>query len=263
MGRLENKVAIVTGGAKGIGYVTCNTFSREGASVVIVDMDKEAAEKAVQEINDKGGKALAVAANLTVAEDREAIFEKAVEKFGKVDILINNAGWGCKTPFLEMTEEPFDRSINLNMKATYFMIQLACKQMIKQGTGGRIVSTSSTAAFQGEKNGSIYSGTKSAIIAFSRAIALEVGQYGINVNCVAPGFTRTNNNGHIPGSIDENFLQITPTKRINEAQDIANGYLFLVSDEARQITAQVLPIDGGYSGTRAMQASQDTSMQVK
>ena len=260
MGRLENKVAIVTGGAKGIGYVTCNTFSREGASVVIVDMDKEAAEKAAQEINDKGGKALAVAANLTVAE---AIFAKAVEKFGKVDILINNAGWGCKTPFLEMTEEPFDRSINLNMKATYFMIQLACKQMIKQGTGGRIVSTSSTAAFQGEKNGSIYSGTKAAIIAFSRAVALEVGQYGINVNCVAPGFTRTNNNGHIPGSIDENFLQITPTKRINEAQDIANGYLFLVSDEARQITAQVLPIDGGYSGTRAMQASQDTSMQVK
>ena len=180
-----------------------------------------------------------------------------------MDIVINNAGWGCKTPFLEMTEEPFDRSINLNMKATYFMIQLACKQMIKQGTGGRIVSTSSTAAFQGEKNGSIYSGTKAAIIAFSRAIALEVGQYGINVNCVAPGFTRTNNNGHIPGSIDENFLQITPTKRINEAQDIANGYLFLVSDEARQITAQVLPIDGGYSGTRAMQASQDTSMQVK
>lgn len=263
MGRLENKVAIVTGGAKGIGYVTSNTFSREGASVVIVDMDKEAAEKAAKEINDKGGKALAIAANLTVAEDREAIFEKAVAEFGKVDILINNAGWGCKTPFLEMTEEPFDRSINLNMKATYFMIQLACKQMIKQGTGGRIVSTSSTAAFQGEKNGSIYSGTKSAIIAFSRAIALEVGQYGINVNCVAPGFTRTNNNGHIPGSIDENFLQITPTKRINEAQDIANGYLFLVSDEARQITAQVLPIDGGYSGTRAMQASQDASMQVK
>lgn len=263
MGRLENKVAIVTGGAKGIGYVTSNTFSREGASVVIVDMDKEAAEKAAKEINDKGGKALAIAANLTVAEDREAIFEKAVAEFGKVDILINNAGWGCKTPFLEMTEEPFDRSINLNMKATYFMIQLACKQMIKQGTGGRIVSTSSTAAFQGEKNGSIYAGTKAAIIAFSRAIALEVGQYGINVNCVAPGFTRTNNNGHIPGSIDENFLQITPTKRINEAQDIANGYLFLVSDEARQITAQVLPIDGGYSGTRAMQVSQDTSMQVK
>lgn len=263
MGRLENKVAIVTGGAKGIGYVTCNTFSREGAAVVIVDMDKEAAEKAAKEINDNGGKALAIVANLTVAEEREGIFEKTVAEFGKVDILINNAGWGCKTPFLEMTEEPFDRSINLNMKATYFMINLACKQMIKQGTGGRIVSTASTAAFQGEKNGSIYAGTKAAIMAFSRAIALEMGPYGININCVAPGFTRTNNNGHIPSAIDENFLQITPTKRINEAQDIANGYLFLVSDEARQITAQVLPIDGGYSGTRAMQINQDTSMQVK
>ena len=263
MGRLENKVAIVTGGAKGIGYVTCKTFSKEGASVVIVDMDKEAAEKAAEEIKAEGGKALAIPANLTVAAEREAIFEKTVAEFGKVDILINNAGWGCKTSFLETTEESFDRSINLNMKATYFMIQLACKQMIKQGTGGRIVSTSSTAAFQGERNGSIYSGTKNAIIAFSRAIALEVGEYGINVNCVAPGFTRTNNNGHIPSTIDENFLSITPTKRINEAQDIANGYLFLVSPEARQITAQVLPIDGGYSGTRAMQASQNASMQVK
>lgn len=263
MGRLQDKVAIVTGGAKGIGYVTSKTFSKEGATVVIVDMDKEAAEKAAAEIRDNGGKALTIAADLTNQEDREKIFSEAVKEYGKVDILINNAGWGCKLPFLETDFGSFDRSINLNMKATYYMIQLACKQMIAQGTGGKIVSTASTAAFQGEKNSSIYAATKAGIIAFSRAIALEMGQYGININCVAPGFTRTNNNGHIPGTIDDNFLTITPTRRINVAQDIANGYLFLVSDEARQITAQVLPIDGGYSGTRAMQASQDASMQVK
>ena len=143
------------------------------------------------------------------------------------------------------------------------MTQLACKQMIKQGTGGKIVNTSSTAALQGERNGSIYAGSKSAIIAMSKAIALEVGEYGINVNVVCPGFTRTDNNGHIPSAIDDNFLGITPTKRINVAQDIVNGYLFLVSEEARQITAQVLPIDGGFSGTRAMQAAQNASMMVK
>lgn len=263
MGRLENKVAIVTGGAKGIGYVTCQTFTREGASLAIVDWDGEAAEAAAKEINENGGNAIAIKADLTNSDDREMIFAKTVDKFGKVDILINNAGWGCKLPFLETDFASFDRSINLNMKATYYMIQLACKQMIAQGTGGKIVSTSSTAAFQGERNGSIYAGTKAAIIAFSRAIALEMGEYGININVVAPGFTRTNNNGHIPGTIDDNFLSITPTKRINVAQDIANGYLFLVSDEANQITAQVLPIDGGYSGTRAMQASQNASMQVK
>lgn len=262
MGRLEEKVAIITGGAKGIGYVTSKTFSREGASIVIVDMDKDAAEKAAEEIKAEGGKAIAVAADLTNQEDRENIFKEAVAAFGKVDILINNAGWGCKLPFLETDFASFDRSVNLNMKATYFMIQLACKQMIAQGTGGKIVSTSSTAAFKGERNGSIYAATKAGIIAFSRAIALEMGEYGININCVAPGFTRTNNNSHIPGSIDENFLSITPTKKINVAQDIANGYLFLVSDEASQVTAQVLPIDGGYSGTRAMQAHQDASMQV-
>ena len=263
MGRLEEKVAVITGGAKGIGYVTSKTFSKEGAAIVIVDMDKEAAEKAAQEICKEGGRAVAVVADLTEQKDRENIFEKAVEEFGKVDILINNAGWGCKLPFLETDFASFDRSVNLNMKATYYMIQLACKQRIKHRSGGRIVSTSSTAAFQGERNGSIYAATKAGIIAFSRAIALEMGEYGININCVAPGFTRTNNNSHIPGSIDDNFLSITPTKRINVAQDIANGYLFLVSDEARQITAQVLPIDGGYSGTRAMQAHQDASMQVK
>lgn len=263
MGRLQDKVAIITGGAKGIGYVTSNRFSTEGASVVIVDMDKDAADKAAKEINDAGGKAIAVVADLTKQEERVKIFKEAVDAFGKVDILINNAGWGCKTPFLEMDDEPFDRSINLNMKATYFMIKLACEQMIKQGTGGHIVSTSSTAAFQGERNATIYSATKAAIIAFSKAIALEVGEYGITVNCVAPGFTRTNNNSHIPDAIDKNFLSITPTKRINVADDIVNGYLFLASDEARQITAQVLPIDGGYSGTRAMQVSQDSTMQVK
>ena len=263
MGRLQDKVAIVTGGANGIGYVTSKLFSSEGASVVIVDRDEKSAAAAAKEITEAGGKALAVPADLTSAEDREMIFAKAVETFGKVDILINNAGWGCKLPFLETDFESFDRAINLNMKATYYMIQLACKQMIAQGTGGRIVSTSSTAAFQGERNGSIYAATKAGIIAFSRAIALEMGEYGININVVAPGFTRTNNNGHIPSTIDDNFLSITPTKRINVAEDIANGYLFLVSDEARQITAQVLPIDGGYSGTRAMQASQNASMQVK
>lgn len=263
MGRVENKIAIITGGAKGMGYVACQTFTREGASLVIVDWDGDAAEAAAKEINEAGGNAIAVKADLTKAEDREMIFEKAIEKFGRVDILINNAGWGCKLPFLETDFESFDRSVNLNMKATYYMIQLACKQMIKQGTGGKIVSTSSTAAFQGERNGSIYAATKAGIIAMSRAIALEVGEYGINVNVVAPGFTRTNNNSHIPGTIDENFLSITPTRRINQAQDIVNGYLFLCSDEANQITAQVLPIDGGYSGTRAMQVSQNASMQVK
>nr|WP_325179877.1 SDR family oxidoreductase [uncultured Oscillibacter sp.] len=263
MGRVQDKVAIITGGAKGIGFVASNTFSREGASVVIVDMDAVAAEKAAEEIKSSGGKAIWVAADLTKEDERKRIFTEAVEAFGKVDILVNNAGWGCKLPFLETDAASFDRSINLNMRATYCMIQLACKQMIEQGTGGKIVSTASTAAFQGERNSSIYAATKAGIIAFSRAIALEVGEYGINVNCVAPGFTRTNNNSHIPGSIDENFLDITPTKRINQAQDIANGYLFLCSEEARQITAQVLPIDGGFSGTRAMQASQNASMQVK
>ena len=143
------------------------------------------------------------------------------------------------------------------------MIQRACKQMIEQGTGGKVVTTSSTAGLAGEKNASIYGGTKVAIMTFSKAIALEMGKYGINVNVVAPGFTRTNNNSHIPSIIDETFKEITPTKRINESEDIVNAIMFLCSDEARQITGQVLAVDGGYSTTRYLAVSQDSSMQVK
>ena len=263
MGKFEGKVAIITGGAKGMGYVACNKFSAEGAKVVCVDFDGEAAKKTVAEVNEKGGDAIVVVADLTKAEDRERIFAETIAKYGKVDILVNNAGWGCKLAFLDTDEASFDRSVNLNMKANYFMTQLACKHMVEQGTGGKIVTTSSTAGLAGEKNASIYGGTKVAIMTFSKAIALEVGKYGINVNVVAPGFTRTNNNNHIPSIIDETFMEITPTKRINESEDIVNAIMFLCSEEARQITGQVLAVDGGYSTTRYLAVSQDKSMQVK
>ena len=263
MGRLEGKAAIIAGGSKGIGYAISTTFAREGASVAVVGSNAEAAEKTAQEIRDLGGKAIAVAADLTTDEGRAAVFDQTLTAFGKVDIIVNNAGWGCKTSFLETDAASFDRSVNLNLRATYFMSQLAAKQMIAQGSGGRIVNISSTAALQGERNSTIYAATKAGIIAFTKAMALEIGSYGITANCVLPGFTRTNNNGHVPATIDENFLGITPTKRITVAQDIANACLFLVSDEARQITAQILPVDGGFSGTRAMQAAQSADMQRK
>lgn len=261
MRRLTGKTAIIAGGSKGIGYAISTTFAREGAEVVVVGSSAEAAESTAREIQEFGGRALAVAADLTSEEGRAKVMGDTLAAFGKVDILINNAGWGCKSSFLETDMASFDRSINLNLRATYFMAQSAAKQMIAQGHGGRIINISSTAALQGERNSSIYAATKAGIIAFSRAFALELGSYGITVNCVLPGFTRTNNNGHIPATIDENFLAITPTKRITVAQDIANACLFLASDEAGQITAQILPVDGGYSGTRAMQAAQNTSMQ--
>ena len=263
MEQLAGKAAIVSGGTKGIGYAISTTLARAGAAVAVVGTDRTAAEATVAEIAKNGGSAVAVVENLTSTEGREQILSQALASFGHVDILVNNAGWGCKSPFLETDMAAFDRSIDLNLKATYFMAQLVVRQMAAQGTGGRIVNISSTAALQGERNSTIYAATKAGIIAFSRAMALEVGPYGINVNCVAPGFTRTNNNGHVPATIDENFLAITPTQRITVAQDIADACLFLVSPAASQITAQVLSVDGGYSGTRAMQAAQNAAMQRK
>ncbi len=261
MSELTGKVAVIAGGTKGIGYALSTTFARAGASVVIVGTDAKAGGATMQEILDQGGKAISVTADLTSAADRQMVFDKALEAFGQVDFLVNNAGWGCKMAQIETDEAAFDRSINLNLKATYFMSQLAARQMIAQGHGGRIVNISSTAAFQGERNSSIYAATKAGIIAFSKAMALEVGEQGITVNCVAPGFTRTNNNPHVPKEVDENFLPITPTHRITVAQDIANACLFFCTENARQISAQVLAVDGGYSGTRAMSFTQNASMQ--
>lgn len=261
MGRLEGKTAIIAGGSKGIGYAISTTFAREGACVAVVGSNVEAAEKTAQEIRDLGGTAIAVAEDLTSGEGRAAVFQKTLDAFGKVDIIINNAAWGCKKPIVETDVESFDRSINLNLKATYFMTQLAAKQMIAQGTGGRIVNISSTGALQGERNSSIYAATKAGIIALSRAAALELGEYGITVNCVLPGFTRTNNNDHVPHAIDEAFIAITPTGRVTVAQDIANACLFLVGDEAGQISAQILPVDGGFSGTRTVQVSWNANME--
>ena len=263
MKRLEGKVAIISGGSKGIGYAISSTLAAEGACVAVVGKDAEAAEKTAAEIVSNGGKAIAVPADITTAEGREKVLKDTLAAFSKVDILVNNAGWGCKTSFLETTMESFDRSINLNLKGTYFMSQEVAAQMVAQGHGGRIVNISSTAGLQGERNSTIYSATKAGIMALTRAMAVELGEYGINVNSVAPGFTRTNNNGHVPASIDANFMTITPMKRITVAQDIANACLFFVSDEASQITAQVLSVDGGYSGTRIMQVTQNASMERK
>jgi len=263
MGRLDGKAAVIAGGSKGIGYAVSTTFAREGAAVAVVGSSRDAAERTAQEILDQGGKAIAVAADLTEEAGRAAVFARTLAAFGKVDIIVNNAGWGCKKPLIETDMESFDRSINLNLKATYFMTQLAARQMTAQGHGGRIVNISSTAALQGERNSTIYAATKAGIIAFSKAAALELGGCGITVNCVLPGFTRTNNNGHVPPSADENFIPITPTGRITVAQDIANACLFFCGEEAGQITAQILAVDGGYSGTRAMQFIANASMQRK
>lgn len=261
MDRLKGKVAVIAGGSKGIGHAISTTFSMEGAYVVVVGSHADAAEKTAKEIVKKGGRAIPVAADLTSEKGRSYVLEQSLSSFGKVDIMVNNAGWGCKKPLIETDMESFDRSINLNLKATYFMTQLAARQMIQQGTGGRIINISSTGALQGERNSSIYAATKAGIIALSRAAALELGSHGITVNCVLPGFTRTNNNGHVPHVIDEAFTAITPTGRVTVAQDIANACLFLAGDEAGQISAQILPVDGGFSGTRAVQVAWDASMQ--
>ena len=155
MDRLNGKTAVIAGGSKGIGYAVSVTFAREGASVAVVGSSAEAAERTAGEITAAGGRAISIAADLTEEAGRALVWEKALSAFGQIDILVNNAGWGCKKPLIETDLESFDRSINLNLKASYFMTQLAARQMILQGQGGSIINISSTAALQGERNSSI------------------------------------------------------------------------------------------------------------
>ena len=260
---LAGQTAVITGGASGIGKSIVQRFLEAGANCLAADLNEEALAALKQELAEYGDKLDVVKVDVSSRDDVDGMVDRAVQTFGQMDIIVNNAGWGCKKPLVETDEVSFDRSIALNLKATYFMTQIAAKQMIQQGHGGRIINISSTGALQGERNSSIYAATKAGIMALSRAAALELGPSGITINCVLPGFTRTNNNCHVPHTIDESFIPITPTGRVTVAQDIANACLFFAGEEAAQITAQCLPVDGGFSGTRAVQVAWNASMERK
>ena len=244
MGRLENKVAIVTGGAKGIGYVTCNTFSREGASVVIVDMDKEAAEKAAQEINDKGGKALAVAANLTVAEEREAIFAKAVEKFGKVDILINNAGIAWFGLLTDMTDNDWDKILATNLSSVFYCSRAAIPYMVSKKCG-KILNISSMWGTVGASCEVAYSATKSGIHGLTRALAKELAPSNIQVNAIACGVIDTEMNGRLNEEERQDLMDEIPSGRFADPEEVAELALKL-TDTPAYMTGQIIGIDGGF-----------------
>ena len=260
---LEGKIALVTGASRGIGRQIALTLGREGASVIVNYNGSAAkAEEVVKEIEAAGGKAEAVQCNVSDFESCGRMMADVVSRYGRLDILVNNAGITRDNLLMKMSEEDFDAVISTNLKGVFNCIKHISRQMLKQ-KGGRIINISSTGALQGERNSSIYAATKAGIMALSRAAALELGPSGITINCVLPGFTRTNNNCHVPHTIDESFIPITPTGRVTVAQDIANACLFFAGEEAAQITAQCLPVDGGFSGTRAVQVAWNASMERK
>lgn len=242
--RLKGKVAIITGGANGIGRAAVKRFLEEGAKIVIADIQKEAGEELEKSYRNQGYDVFFVPVNVAVKEEVENMVEKAKERYGKIDILINNAGITRDAMLVKMTEEQFNAVIDVNLKGVFYCTQAVAKVMIEQGNG-KIINTSSVSGIYGNIGQTNYAAAKAAIVGMTKTWAKELGKKGINVNAVAPGFTKTTMVEKMPEKILNYMESITSLKRLGEPDDIANAYLFLASDESNYITGHVLHVDGG------------------
>ena len=244
----DGQVALVTGGGQGIGAETARLLARSGAKVVLVDWNEEAAGQIAEEINGAGGGAIATKCDVSNRADVEATVALAVKEFGRLDILINNAGITRDSSMLKMEPHQWDQVIAVNLTGVFNCSQVAAAQM-KEQKYGRIVSASSTSAFGnfGQLN---YSATKAGVIGMTKTMAIELARYGVTANAIAPGFIQTAMTDAIPADIREVAVSKIPVGRAGIPLDIARTYLFLASPEAGFITGQVIVVDGGRTVAR-------------
>ncbi|WP_347487789.1 3-oxoacyl-ACP reductase family protein [Desulfoscipio sp. XC116] len=245
--RLKDKVAIVTGAGRGIGCAIATTFSKEGAKVVVADLDLSTAACVAGEIESLGGDALAVRVNVAKKKSVDDLVDAVLEKYGRVDILINNAGWDKIEPFMESTEDTWDKVIAVNLKGTISFCRSVLPIMISQKSG-RIVNIASDAGRVGSSGEAVYSAAKGGVIAFTKTLAREMARNKISVNCVAPGPTDTPLFAEIAAGnpkIAEALVKTIPFRRLAQPDDLANAVLFMASEEAAYITGQTLSVNGG------------------
>ena len=243
--RLQDKVAIITGGSRGIGFETARTFLREGARVVLCGSREETAKKAVDQLRSEfpQAKIEGIWPNLAnFAEVKEA-FDRVLETYGRIDILVNNAGVSESTPFEKYTEELFDKVMDLNVKGLYNCTRAVTDAMTAQGSGV-ILNTSSMVSIYAQPAGVAYPTSKFAVNGMTRALARELGPKGIRVNAVAPGITETDMMKAVPKEVTAPLIARIPLGRLGQPEDIANAFLFLASDEASYISGVVLQVDG-------------------
>ena len=243
--RLKDKVAIVTGGSRGIGQAVSELFAKEGATVIIVDLLPQGAEVA-NGINAAGGNAEFHSVSVTDKAAIASLFERVNGKHGKIDILINNAGITRDRTLEKMSEEEWDAVIAVNLKGVFICTQAAVPYM-KANTYGRIVSAASNVGLRGNFGQTNYAATKAGVIAMSKTWTTELGKYGITANAIAPGFTMTDMVKKIPEEHLKAIVASIPVKTVAQPIDIAYGYLYLASDEARFVSGICLTIDGGTS----------------
>ena len=243
--RLKNKVAIITGGSRGIGYATAEAFLREGATVIIAASSKASADKAVASLKEKfpGSRVAGISPNLADLADVRSIFKTVSATYGCIDILVNNAGVSESTPLAEYTEETFDKVMDLNVKGVFNATRAAVECMIPRGKGV-ILNTSSMVSIYGQPSGFAYPASKFAVNGMTVSLARELGPKGIRVNAVAPGITETDMMKAVPKEVIEPMIRQIPLRRLGQPEDIANAFVFLASEEASYITGVVLSVDG-------------------
>ena len=243
--KLNGKVAIITGGSRGIGFATAKRFLEEGAAVVITASSEASAAKGAEKLRELFPEARigGIAPDLSSLSSLQEAFNKVKEEYGRIDILVNNAGASDSTPFLSYTEELFDKLMNLNVKGVFNASRAVADIMVEQGSGV-ILSTSSMVSISGQPSGIAYPTSKFAVNGFTISLARELGPKGIRVNAVAPGITETDMMKSVPKNLIDPLIAKVPLRRLGQPEDIANAFLFLASDDASYISGVILSVDG-------------------
>ncbi|GAA3840242.1 SDR family oxidoreductase [[Pseudomonas] carboxydohydrogena] len=245
--RLKDKVAIVTGGASGIGKAMCKAFAAEGAAVVVVDLDGQKGKDAAKEI---GGKSISLQADVTSSASMNKMAEEVDREFGRIDILVNNVGVRITKPFLEHTDADWNTMIQTNLTGP-FLCSRAVVPFMKRAGRGRIINTASIASFVGRPNRVAYVSAKSGLLGMTRAMAIDLGPLGITCNAIAPGSINSPMNAAQAADAEHDWGKETPMGRWGTAEDIANAAVFLALDESGYITGAELKVDGGWVSTKA------------
>ena len=243
MKMLEGKVAVVTGGTRGIGFAIVKAFLAEGAKVALFGSRKQTVDKALEELGADSESVIGLYPDLANFDEVQAAMNEVKSTFGKIDILANNAGVSAREPVEQLSAEAFDKTINLNVNSVYYCTK-AVVPMMKEIGGGLIINTSSMVSLYGQSSGCSYPTSKFAVNGLTKSLARELGKDNIRVNAVLPGVTRTDMVAALPPEMVARIAATIPLGRVGEPEEVANAFVFLASDKASYITGAILSVDG-------------------
>src|SRR3954470_24998591 len=250
--RLEGKVAVITGGARGIGLAIARAFVREGAAVAIADISREGADAAVVRLKQQGARALPTAVDVAESASVSAMMRSVVDAFGRVDLLVNNAGVGGNTPFLELGLEEWNKIIGINLTGAFLVAQACAREMVKTG-GGKIVNIASLSGQRGGNGRAAYGSAKAGLELLTKVMAVELSPHNINVNNIAPGAIETEMAKYAHDEATRAaYNYLTPMTRYGTPEEIADAAVFLCSDESRYVHGHTLNVDGGFRAAGLM-----------